>query len=254
LFSTVVAAALAVSGVTPVLAGEAAAAEMPKSMIGTWCFSKTAGQYWLDYFEDKCSPEDHMKVTPSGYWFPGADSKVSLNCNFVAIKKTQSGYQTHSKCTKDGDPYDTWEFWDNPPITPGSHERPWLRVRTKGTAANLEIPYQLIGQWCHIPSRSQHDNRVLPDRRDGWTVRHLRDRYEISEDECRDRQGYYFEITKTQFDACTPLTISEMSVKGDTAWWTMKARCGGDGDSTFPATVRFELKNLKLTMFWKGTR
>jgi hypothetical protein len=117
--------------------------ELPKSMLGPWCFAKTEdnvwGKYWLDYFENKC--EDHMKVTPSGYWFPGA---TGINCDFIMIKKIRNGYQTRSKCVQatDKDFYYKWESldtWDNPFTTSGTTERPWLR-KNEQRSKMMELP------------------------------------------------------------------------------------------------------------------
>jgi hypothetical protein len=125
---------------------------------------------------------------------------------------------------------------------------------TNGANA-VEMPDQLIGNWCDIPKRSSYDNGVLPERSNGWHVHHLNGNGEFTVDECMSRDGFPFEITKDHFAGCTPLHISKMNVVGSlgrTLEWTIKARCGGDGDDTFRATVKFSLwKGYTLTTYWK---
>ena len=110
------------------------------------------------------------------------------------------------------------------------------------SAANaVELPDELLGQWCEVPKRAKYDNRVLVERSNGWYVKRLQ---KISEDDCQSQDGFIFEISKDHFGGCTPLSIS----KG----WVAKARCGGDPPSTFRATVKFSLKSdHELVTYWK---
>lgn len=120
----------------------------------------------------------------------------------------------------------------------------------------VEMPEQLFGDWCEIFKRSTYDNRVLPERSNGWYVhRHLDRRFSEGtlslDDECKKKDGHRYEISKDFFAACTPLHVSKTSVTGHVLEWTVKARCGGDGDSTFRATVKFRLKGSELTTYWR---
>jgi hypothetical protein len=114
----------------------------------------------------------------------------------------------------------------------------------------VEMPDQLIGQWCEIHKRSNYDGRGLIERSNGWYVGHFY-QGQFSEDDCRSKkrpnsvweESYPYNISKDHFVGCTPLHVSKMSSRGLTLEWTVKARCGGDGGETFRITIKFHLWN-----------
>ena len=95
-------------------------------------------------------------------------------------------------------------------------------------ASALEMPEQLIGTWC------QKDTRIKG-------VDHHFDKDSLNRDECGQKKGYFYTISKNEFAACKPLSISKIKVIKNREEWTIKAKCPGDGSNTFLMTQKFVL-------------
>jgi hypothetical protein len=125
-------------------------ADFPESFQGPWCYEKTGmpvrdwNKYWLDTFKDKCG-SFYLNVTSTGYWSGDPAKEIPITtCTFVTVRKVSGGkYQTHSRCREDipvgSYEFETWDTWENPPITPGSHERPWLKITADRETEHKEV-------------------------------------------------------------------------------------------------------------------